>query len=111
MSFSGFTPKVRSWHLTTLRIDRSRKINDTAQKIFAILATPNSKFQVHGLCSLITARFIIIVSAKDGGLSVRETLLSLLLAGVLIYCRKDATLKAVQLEALVRVHRMRMQHP
>ena len=48
---------------------------------------------------------------KDGRLCVRETLLSLSPAEVLIHCRKDATLKAVQLEALVRVHRVRMQHP
>ena len=90
--------------------NRSRNINDTAQKILAILATQNSKFEVHGLCTFITARFII-VSDKDGGLSVRETLFSLSPAEGLIYCRKDATLKAVQLEALVRVHRVRMQHP
>lgn len=90
--------------------NRSRNINDTAQKILAILATPNSKFEVHGLCTLITAKFII-VSDKDGGLSVRETLSSLSPAEGLIYGRKDATLKAVQLEALVRVHRVRMQHP
>ena len=74
---------------------------------YSRLQIQNLKF--HGLCTLITAKFIT-VSGKNGGLSVRATLLSLTLAEVLICCRKDATLKAVQLEALVRVHRVRMQH-
>ena len=35
---------------------------------------------------------------------------TILLAEMLIYGRKDASLKAVQLEALVGVYQVRMQH-
>lgn len=93
-----------SWHELTLvqiRTYWSWNINVTAQKIILGLKSHSLRVLQNGQ--------VIISLHKDGGYIVRASL-SVSFAGVLTCGRKDATLKAVQLEALVGVYQVRIQH-
>ena len=61
-------------------------------------------------CTFI--RLLIIFSLFQGTMAdtMYDQVYAILLAEMLIYDRKDASLKAVQLEALVGIYQLRMQH-